>query len=55
MYLCGGATRSYTSMDSVISSVSSIDVYNKEHDVWEFCSDMVVSRHDAAVAAVGKS
>ncbi|VDI67343.1 kelch-like protein 1/4/5 [Mytilus galloprovincialis] len=53
MYLCGGATRSYTSMDSVISSVSSIDVYNKEHDVWEFCSDMVVSRHDAAVAAVG--
>ncbi|CAC5382987.1 unnamed protein product [Mytilus coruscus] len=53
MYLCGGATRSYTSMDSVISSVSSIDVYNKENDVWEFCSDMVVSRHDAAVASVG--
>ena len=23
------------------------DVYNKEHDVWEHCSDMVIARHSA--------
>ena len=23
------------------------DVYNKEQDVWEHCSDMVIARHSA--------
>ena len=55
MYLCGGATRSYTSRDSVISSTSSIDMYIKDLDIWEHCSDMVVARHDAGTAAVGKT
>ena len=47
LYLCGGITRSVIHRNSVISSVPSIDVYNKEQDVWEHCSDMVIARHSA--------
>jgi hypothetical protein len=45
LYICGGITRSFLNRNYVISSVTSIDVYNKEHDVWEQCSDTVIARH----------
>jgi N-acetylneuraminic acid mutarotase len=53
LYLCGGVTKSFVNHNSVISSVPSIDVYNKEQDVWEHCSDMVTARHSAGTASVG--
>lgn len=53
LYLCGGATRAFTSSNSVISSLQSIDTYNKEQDVWEHCTDMVIPRHAAGTASLG--
>ena len=53
LYLCGGITKSFVNRNSVVSSVHSIDVYNKEQDVWEHCSDMVIARHSAGTASVG--
>ena len=53
LHLCGGVTTSFINRNSVISSVPSIDVYNKEQDVWEHCSDMVIARHSAGTACVG--
>ena len=28
-------------------------MYNKEHDVWEHCSDTVIARHGAGTVSVG--
>ena len=53
LYLCGGITRSFLNCNSVISSEPSIDVYNKEHDVWEHCTDMEIARHGAGTVSDG--
>lgn len=55
MYLCGGATRSYNSTDSVVVSTASVDVYDRRDDHWEHCSNMVVPRHDAGAAVSGSA
>jgi hypothetical protein len=57
LYLCGtigGITTSFISRNSVISSVLSIDidVYNKEQDTWEHCSDTVIAHHNAGTTSV---
>jgi N-acetylneuraminic acid mutarotase len=53
LYLCGGITRSFLNNNSVIGSEPSIDVYNKEKDVWEHYSDMVIARHGAGTVSDG--
>ena len=55
LYLCGtigGIITSFISRISVISSVLSIDVYNKEQDTWEHCSDTVIAHHNAGTTSV---
>jgi hypothetical protein len=55
LYLCGttgGITTSFISRISVISSVLSIDVYNKEQDTWEHCSNTVIAHHNAGTTSV---
>ena len=55
LYICGGITRSFLNHNSVISSVPNIhvDVYNKEQDFWEHCSDTVIARHGTGTVSVG--
>ena len=55
LYLCGttgGITTSFISRISVISSVLSIDVYNKEQDTCEHCSNTVIAHHNAGTTSV---
>ncbi|XP_033745875.1 kelch-like protein 3 [Pecten maximus] len=53
LFLCGGAIRSYTTNDSVLTSVAAIDVYNKRSDIWEHKTDMVLARHFTGSAVIG--
>ncbi|XP_060075655.1 kelch-like protein 2 [Ylistrum balloti] len=53
LFLCGGAIRSFTTNDSVLTSVAAIDVYNKRSDVWEHKTDMVLARHFTGSAVIG--
>lgn len=53
LFLCGGAIRSFTTNDSVLTSVTAIDVYNKRSDVWEHKTDMVLARHFTGSAVIG--
>ncbi|XP_021343925.1 kelch-like protein 3 [Mizuhopecten yessoensis] len=53
LFLCGGAIRSFTTNDSVLTSVAAIDVYNKRSDVWEHRTDMVLARHFTGSTVIG--
>lgn len=53
MFICGGLTRK-KEKDSVLSSVSSLDIYKRHSDTWEFHTDMVVPRHSPGITIIGK-
>ncbi|KAL3852338.1 hypothetical protein ACJMK2_015995 [Sinanodonta woodiana] len=53
IYICGGATRSYNCKNSVLNSVSSIDIYEPKTDHWSLATNMVFPRHSAGAAVIG--
>ncbi|KAK3600706.1 hypothetical protein CHS0354_011388 [Potamilus streckersoni] len=53
IYICGGATRSFNCKNSVLNSVSSIDMYEAKTDHWSLVTNMVVPRHSAGAAVIG--
>ncbi|KAK3103013.1 hypothetical protein FSP39_015766 [Pinctada imbricata] len=52
LYLCGGATRTFTRMESTLSSVGVLDVYDQERDVWIPIAQMSTPRHNAGCTVV---
>ena len=54
LYLCGGATQTFTMMDSVLTSVGVVDVYDVIRDTWVPIAQMATPRHNAGCTVVGK-
>ncbi|KAK3101711.1 hypothetical protein FSP39_005736 [Pinctada imbricata] len=53
LYLCGGATRSYTVSDTILTSECSVDKFDRESGTWCHVTDMVIGRHSAGAAVIG--
>ena len=54
LFLCGGATRSYDTKNTVLLSLAAVDEYIEEHDMWCHRTDMIIPRHSAGVTVAGK-
>ena len=55
MYICGGATRTHTYNESILTSECSVDKYDAERGTWFHVTDMVIGRHSAGATVIGMS